>query len=459
MKGRLTVRSVEAIEPGERDVICWDRELSGFGLKVTPRGKRSFFLYYRTTDHVQRRPLIGTYPAMRPEKARGIAQDWLAEVRAGGDPSSTRRAKRAARGEGTVAELFEDYKKANDALRSLPEIGRIFQKDILPTLGKRRAEDVTRSEVSRLLDKLSNRSPTAASNARKRLSAFYTWALPRLPDGAVNPVHGAVAAPAPAARERVLSDFELQALWMVLEGEAEPWRSALRLLILTGQRRGEVFAANWSEFDLETGMWTIPAARTKNGKVHMVPLSAPCLELLQAAPQTGPVMLTSAQARVIAALTGRDLSEVRGARWREFDLDAAVWKLPRSQLTTGRAVNVPLPADAIELLAASGRSGPLFPGGARAFSRAARNIRKALDRALSSPALPWSWHDLRRTVATGLQRLGVRLEVTEAVLNHVSGSRAGIVGVYQRYDWLEEKRAALEHWGRHVIEAPARVMQ
>ena len=68
-----------------------------------------------------------------------------------------------------------------------------------------------------------------------------------------------------------------------------------------------------------------------------------------------------------------------------------------------------------------------------------------------TPIVPWSIHDLRRTVATGLQRLGVRLEVTEAVLNHISGSRAGIAGVYQRHDWAVEKRAALDAWAAHVM--------
>jgi hypothetical protein len=68
-----------------------------------------------------------------------------------------------------------------------------------------------------------------------------------------------------------------------------------------------------------------------------------------------------------------------------------------------------------------------------------------------TPIVPWSIHDLRRTVATGLQRPGVRLEVTEAVLNHISGSRAGIAGVYQRHDWAAEKRAALDAWAAHIL--------
>ena len=94
------------------------------------------------------------------------------------------------------------------------------------------------------------------------------------------------------------------------------------------------------------------------------------------------------------------------------------------------------------------------------WSKAKRALDKAIGNARAkvagksgkaAPIEPWSIHDLRRTVATGLQRLGVRLEVTEAVLNHISGSRGGIAGVYQRHDWAAEKRAALDAWAAHVI--------
>ena len=452
MKQKLTVRTVEALVPGERDMLCWDTEVPGFAVKVTPKGKKNFVLYYRTEDHTQRKPTIGTFPAMKPEKAREIARRWLTEAREGGDPSAARKVKRASRGEGTVAELFEDYKAAKARLRSLPEITRIFDKDILPTLGTMRAEDVTRSDVTRLMDKLSARSPVVASNARKRLSAFYAWALPRLPDGASNPVIGAVAAPAPASRERVLSSAEIKALWEVLGEEAEPWRTALRLMILTGQRRGEVFEADWSEFDLTEEQWTIPAERTKNGKAHVMPLSEPVLGLLRSMPMTGPAIVSADSAARLAEMTGRSVAEADGARWREFDLAAGLWRLPRKRSATGRVINIQLSDDARAFLATLARTGSLFPGGeARPFSRVARRIREAVDKKLGESADPWSWHDIRRTVATGLQRLGVRLEVTEAILNHVSGSRAGIVGVYQRYDWLAEKKAALAAWAIEVL--------
>ena len=102
MKAKLTVRNVEAIKPGPADIIVWDSELAGFGCKVTPKGKRSYFLYYRTKDGQQRRPAIGAHGPMRPEAAREMARQWLAEVAQGRDPSQLRMQDRAAP---TVQEL------------------------------------------------------------------------------------------------------------------------------------------------------------------------------------------------------------------------------------------------------------------------------------------------------------------------------------------------------------------
>lgn len=451
MKQKLTVRVVEGLEPGLKDIICMDTEVPGFGLKITPKGRRSFFLYYRTADHTQRRPAIGTYPAIRPEQARAIAQGWLADVRQGRDPSAERQVRRKMRGQGRIIDLFEDYQRDRSHLRSIDEIVRVFERDILPTIGKLKAEEVTRADVTRLLDKLANRSQVVASNARKRLSAFYTWALPRLPHGTVNPVIGAAVPALPAARERVLSDVELVALWHVLDAESEPWSTALRLLLLTGQRRSEVFEADWSELDLDRAIWTIPSARTKNGKVQILPLSEACLNLLRSFKPSGPIGLAQSATRRFAKLTQQTRLDVERAHWSDLDLGNGVWQIPKTRSTHGREATVRLAPEAVEFLYRHLRTGPLFPGSAqRGYSRAARRIRGKLDASIGSATAPWSWHDLRRTVATGLQRLGVRLEVTEAVLNHVGGTRSGIVGVYQRYDWQEEKRQALNLWAEHV---------
>lgn len=149
-------------------------------------------------------------------------------------------------------------------------------------------------------------------------------------------------------------------------------------------------------------------------------------------------------------LTGQRREEVAGMGWGELAPDLSSWAIPASRAKTGAAHVVPLSTQAQAVLRGAPRlweSDLMFPGLRGAFSGFSK-AKAALDKA--SGVKDWRLHDLRRTMATGLQRLGVRLEVTEAVLNHVAGSRAGIVGVYQRHTWADEKRAALNAWGAHV---------
>lgn len=387
-KKKLTVKSIDAIVPGAKDIIMFDSEIAGFQMKVTPRGKRGFFLFYRTVDHTQRKPLIGHYPTMKPEIARGIALNWSAEVRSGGDPSADRKARRVGRGQGTVAQMLEDFLKAKSKLRSICEIERIFRKDILPQIGSRRTEDVKRSDITEMLDKIHKRAPVLAVQVRAHISSFYSWAMPKLPDTAINPVIGALKIPTPKPRRRVLTEDEIKALWTVIGTENDTWRLALRFMILTGQRRTEVLKADWSEVNLTRAEWVIPAERAKNDKTHIVPLAPAAVELLS----------------IIPHRTGR-------------------------------------------LFLAAGQ-----------ISRPAKRIRTKLAESMSVPIEPWVWHDIRRTVATSMQRLGVRVEVTEATLNHVSGSKAGIAGVYQLHDWADEKREALEKWSQELERIVGRAL-
>ena len=143
----------------------------------------------------------------------------------------------------------------------------------------------------------------------------------------------------------------------------------------------------------------------------------------------------------------------------EFNLPAGTWTITGARAKNRAAHIVPLPAGVTSLvkhLLDKGRGDKLFPArgnlkvGPSGFSKAMTRIRAAFEEQAGEPVPHWTLHDLRRTMATGLQRLGVRLEVTEAVLNHVSGSRSGIVGVYQRHDYFAEKRSALEAWCKEV---------
>ena len=96
MKAKITVRSVESIQPGPKDIVLWDSELAGFCCKVTPTGRRTYFLYYRTKDGTQRRPAIGQHSVIKPEAARAIAKAWLGDVALGLDPSLTRAQDKTA---------------------------------------------------------------------------------------------------------------------------------------------------------------------------------------------------------------------------------------------------------------------------------------------------------------------------------------------------------------------------
>jgi integrase len=158
-------------------------------------------------------------------------------------------------------------------------------------------------------------------------------------------------------------------------------------------------------------------------------------------------------------LTGQRREEVGGMTWNELDLSRGVWSIPRNRTKNGRAHEVPLPAPAIDVLAGTNlqlRQGGVFGEGRGPFqgwskAKAALDRRIAVGRALS----PWRLHDLRRTVATHMAELGVQPHVVEAVLNHVSGHKAGVAGVYNRALYTAEKRRALELWGEHVRELAA----
>ena len=279
--------------------------------------------------------------------------------------------------------LAEPYLRSKSALRSATEIERIFRREILPRMGSQRADAVTRSDITRLIEEVG--SPAMARAVAAQLSAFFSWLMQRSDLLASNPCIGAAKPRPNPARDRVLSPLEISALWKVLAREPAPFGPGFTLLLLTLQRRSEVFDADCSEFDLSAGEWVIPAARTKNGRVHFVPLG-------------------------------------RNARL-----------LLRQQIA-GR------------------RSGKLFPAKGNAansvtgFSKAWRRVVGAVETTLNGTIDRFTIHDLRRTGASVLQRLGTKIEVTEALLNHVSGARGGLVAVYQRYDYVSERIAALAAW-------------
>jgi integrase len=261
---------------------------------------------------------------------------------------------------------------------------------VLQLWNGRKVQDITKRDVITLLDMVRDRAPVMANRNLAAVRKLFNWCLAR----DIIQVSPCTLIDPPAlesSRDRTLSDDELRMVWNAAEGDGWPFGPLVKLLVLTGQRLGEVGGMRWDELDLANKVWTLPAKRVKNNELHEVPLSDAAAGILAALPR-----IKTTKGFVFT--TGRDAA-VSGFSRAKDRLDAAI-------------------------LAAT-------PKDAKAPER-------------------WTFHDLRRTMASGMAPLGIALHVVEKILNHSSGSFRGIVGVYQRYDFYNEKRIALAAWASHV---------
>ncbi len=410
---RITKTAVESIEPGTSDVFVWDagdRSTKGFGVKVTPSGSRIYVFQYRLGGRGAKtsRFTIGKHGAWTADRARAEAERLARLVGQGEDPAADKKARRRQ----AVDLAFDAYARdrfleayaKTEWARSYGLAERSLRLHAIPALGSTPLPKITKADISGVFDRL----PTAQAGTRRNtftvLRRLFRVAVSR-GDIDRSPMDGFEPPRAPPSRDRVLSDDELVTIWNAAGTLGHPFGPFFQMLLLTGQRREEVAALEWGELQRDAALWTLPAARAKNGVAQLVHLTDAVIEILDGMPG-----VTRAAGKV---------------------------KWPRKGFVFTTNSKTPV-------------SG---------YSKAKARLDKAIDdlrqaavgeEAEIEPFAPWRVHDLRRTLATGLQRLGVRFEVTEAVLNHVSGAKSGVAGVYQRHDWRDEKRAALDAWGRHV---------
>jgi integrase len=377
-----------------------DGKVRGLYFVVQPSGKASWALRYRFYK-ASRKLTIGPFPSIGLKVARQKAGAALVELAKGGDPTVEKRKSAAAARVTADLDTVDDVavrfiKRYASKNRSCDETERILTKEIVSRWRGRPLASIRRADVHTLLDEIVDRgAPIMANRTLAALRRMCAWAVER--DIITESPAGGVRPPSSErTRDRVLSDDELRLLWRVCDAIAWPFGPLTQLLVLSGQRLREVAEARWSEFDLEARIWTLPKERVKNGIEQIIPLSTPAFAILNGLPRI------KGKDGFVFTTTGR--TPVSGFAQVKIRLDA--------------------------LLLAELRKGAAEP----------EKIR-----------MPhWTLHDLRRTFASGCARLGINMPVIEKILNHTSGSFRGVVGVYQRHSFADEKRHALEAWGHHV---------
>ena len=286
-----------------RRVELRDSRVPGLVLRMTSTGAATWSVRTRTKDGKQTRPKLGTWPALSIAAARRAALKALGSIETGADPVGEKREARAARkvkvavGVSVARRLAEwqASRVADPAAawsdRYAAEVARIAAREIVPKLGTRALTGTTRADWAGLVAAKRKVAPAMASALYRVAASFLGFAeangwisAPLLPRKGV-----ATLAPPPSARERVLTDAELVAVWKAADREAPKLRAFVRLLILTAARELEVADMSAGEVDRDTGRWTIPGNRTKNGAPYTVPLAGLALaELVTVWPNDEP---------------------------------------------------------------------------------------------------------------------------------------------------------------------------
>ena len=274
----LTARFVATVTPAETRREYFDRVVTGLALRVAPTGTKSWVLLYRQGRRL-RRWTLGRYPTLSLADARDRSRAGLRTAAAGDDPAQAKRTQRDAL---TVGELAERYlvEYARPRKRSWKEDRRLLTHAVLPIWRHQAARDIQRTDARALVQAVATRgAPIAANRLRALLHTLFGFAVAH-EIVEVNPITHVPRPGIERRRDRVLTADEMRTFWSRLDDEPPPMAAALRLRLVTAQRGGEIHDMRWRDVERATRWWTIPAARSKNGLPHRVPLTDPALNLI-----------------------------------------------------------------------------------------------------------------------------------------------------------------------------------
>jgi integrase len=394
---KLTVKSTAGMKlpAGKDDHFEFDDEIPGFGLRIREGGSRTLVFQYKLGAK-QRRMTLGKLTAVNLDNARKKAKIYSGRVADGLDPAADKeeaKSQAANTFEATVKDFLTWQRtrtRKNGTVGLRPRSLLEIERYLLvhaKPLHKLRLAKISRTDIANCLAAVEKKSGPVAKN-RGRSSLSALFSW-AMQEGKAdsNPV-ALTRKNEEKNRDRVLKPEEMRIIWSALEDDQ--YGAIVRLLALTGQRRDEIAGLRWSEISDSTIL--LPLERTKNGRAHSVPLSA-------------------AAQRIIA-------------------------KQPRRSNADGRQRD----------LIFGFSEGP-FSGWSTRKERLDQRIAKIQGKPLAA----WRLHDLRRTAATGMADIGIQPHIIEAVLNHVSGHKGGVAGIYNRSTYEPEKRDTLKRWAEHLM--------
>src|SRR5258705_414813 len=271
---KLTKSSIDKLPVSTSDIVYWDSDCPGFGMKVTPKGRKVFVVLYRTSGAGSklRKYTIGPHGRVTLHQARVAAQKVFAAKLEGRDPAAEKRETKRR----IVADRVEDLLEAFIAQRlsqnrSAAEISRLLRREVGKPWAGRSIHEIGKRDVVEVISAIEQRgAPAAANKTLKSIKTFLRWCVGQ----AVldqSPAEGVPLPTKEVARDRVLDDSELTQAILAARNIGGPYGAIVELLALTGQRREEVACLRWEQLDLAERIWTIPQARTKNTKAHIVP--------------------------------------------------------------------------------------------------------------------------------------------------------------------------------------------
>jgi integrase len=401
---RLTDQFVDRVPPPAHGrVEYFDAAFPALSLRVSEHGHKSWSIFYRVNGNPKlRRYKLGIYPHVKPAKARLLATEVLDQVRSGIDPGALRKRARpdTTPDISSIDALVNDYLRQhlekNCSAGTYRNAKRMLEVDVLKPWRGRALTSISKRDVIALVDRIAERAPVHSNRVLSRIGAMFNWAVDkdRIP---VSPSDGVKPPSKEKARDRWLTDSEIVLFWRACERIGGPFGPLFKMLLLAAQRLTETASMEWSELDLEAGLWVIPRHKAKSDRAHEVQLSAPVVTLLRAQPQLGPYVFTGKTGRHVTGFTyGKNL------------LDAAMAEL------AGEA-----------------------------------KLEKFI------------LHDLRRTAASGMARLRVAPQVVDRILNHSGRTIHGTALIYNRFEYGEERHTALAAWASYVTgllsPAPSKV--